>query len=367
MIHLNSEASLKRTPFKRQEDPLGSLQCLPFKVLEGESSNPFEPKCPLTEGLRGKEFYVVLSEEDQIGFMEFIEIKGKSVSLPLFKSLKIPFFLIRRFDLSQRREGGKELIYHQEEKAMKCPGQDMRFWKPEDIFEVQCLKCGRAIEFFKDDVKRRCRCGEEIVNPRLDFGCAQWCEYGEQCLGVMPKELEALKKELEKGRFKEKFSQAMKRYFGRDGERISHAQKVARFAEEMARKEGGNPIVVLGSAYLHEIGVYEAEKKYGNASLEYQELEGPPIVRDLLIRMNLKEEVIDEICDIIGHHRHPRPVETLNFQIFYEADWLVHLEEEGISKERGQLEDFILRIFQTTSGRRFAQDLYLKKVYENTP
>ncbi|MDO9349749.1 MAG: phosphohydrolase, partial [Deltaproteobacteria bacterium] len=119
---------------------------------------------------------------------------------------------------------------------MKCPGQDSRFWKPEDVFEIQCLKCGRTVEFFKDDVKRKCRCGQEIVNPRLDFGCAQWCEYGDQCLGVIPPELEELRQELERGRFKEKFSQAMKRYFNKDVKRIQHARKVARFAEEMVKK-----------------------------------------------------------------------------------------------------------------------------------
>lgn len=242
---------------------------------------------------------------------------------------------------------------------MKCPGQDSRFWKPEDVFEIQCLKCGSIIEFFKDDVKRKCRCGEEIVNPRLDFGCAQWCEYGEQCIGVIPPELEELKKELEKGRFKEKFSQAMKRYFDKDVKRIHHSLKVARFAEEIARQEGGNPLVVLGSAYLHDIGIHEAEKKYGNSSGEYQEKEGPPIAKDLLRRIGLKAELIDEICDIISHHHHPREVETLNFQILYEADWLVNIEEDGISKDRERLKTLIPKVFKTAAGKKFAEDLYL--------
>jgi len=68
---------------------------------------------------------------------------------------------------------------------MKCPGQDMRFWKPGDIFDTQCPKCGRKVEFFKDEVRRKCRCGHEMVNPKLDLGCAQWCQYGEQCTGVI--------------------------------------------------------------------------------------------------------------------------------------------------------------------------------------
>ncbi len=243
---------------------------------------------------------------------------------------------------------------------MKCPGQDSRFWKPEDIFDIQCLKCGSLIEFFKDDVKRKCRCGQEIVNPRLDFGCAQWCEYGEQCLGVIPKELEDLKKKLETGRFKEKFSLTMKKYFEKDLQRIQHAQKVARFAEEIAKEEGGNPLVVLGSAYLHEIGVYEAEKKYGSSESEHQEKEGPSIVRNLLGRLGLKAQVIEEICDIIGHHSRPRKEETLNFQILYEAEWLVKIEENGISRDREKLESLIPKIFMTDTGKRLVEDLYLK-------
>lgn len=60
----------------------------------------------------------------------------------------------------------------------------MRFWKPGDIFETRCPKCGGEVEFFKDEVRRKCGCGHEIVNPKMDLGCAIWCQYAEQCLGV---------------------------------------------------------------------------------------------------------------------------------------------------------------------------------------
>jgi hypothetical protein len=69
---------------------------------------------------------------------------------------------------------------------MKCPGQDMRFWKPGDIFETPCPKCGGKVEFFKDEVRRKCGCGHLMVNPKLDFGCAEWCQYAEQCTGKVP-------------------------------------------------------------------------------------------------------------------------------------------------------------------------------------
>ena len=66
----------------------------------------------------------------------------------------------------------------------RCPGQDQRFWKPEDIFEVKCQGCGKAVEFFKDEPKLKCRsCSQMVINPKIDLGCAQWCQYAEQCVG----------------------------------------------------------------------------------------------------------------------------------------------------------------------------------------
>jgi hypothetical protein len=69
--------------------------------------------------------------------------------------------------------------------GFRCPGQDTRNWNPvKDVYDVNCPNCGRKIEFFKDDPHRKCfSCGLRIGNPRIDQGCAKWCEYAEQCVG----------------------------------------------------------------------------------------------------------------------------------------------------------------------------------------
>ncbi len=68
---------------------------------------------------------------------------------------------------------------------LRCPGQDMRKWKPEDIFDVRCQACEREIEFWKDEPVRECPgCGLEARNPRMDLGCAEWCASAEKCVGV---------------------------------------------------------------------------------------------------------------------------------------------------------------------------------------
>jgi HD superfamily phosphohydrolase YqeK len=244
-------------------------------------------------------------------------------------------------------------------KDMKCPGQDMRFWKPGDIFDIQCPKCGKKVEFFKDEVRRKCRCGYEFVNPKLDFGCAQWCPYGEQCVGQVPGEVKEKQKVEQKDLLMERIALEMKKYFGTDFKRVNHAMKVAKYAGQILKIEGGNPLVVMGAAYLHDIGIHEAEKKYGSPSGHYQEMEGPAIAREILERLDIHKEMIDEICDMIGHHHSPREKETLNFQILYEADWLVNIEEEKISSDRRKVEGLIGRVFKTPTGKQLAEELYL--------
>jgi len=242
---------------------------------------------------------------------------------------------------------------------MRCPGQDPMFWKLDDVFEIPCPKCGFRVEFFKFDVKRRCRCGHEMVNPKINFGCAEWCSYGDSCIEGLPEEMKVKQKEEKNNRLRERISSEMKKYFGPDMKRVNHALKVAQYAEVILKIEGGHPLVVLGAAYLHDIGIHEAQRKYGSTSGHLQEQEGPAIAREILEKLRVERGVVDEICDIVGHHHSPREKETLNFQILYEADWLVNIEEEGISKDRERLENVIKNVFKTVTGKKLAEKLYL--------
>ncbi len=68
---------------------------------------------------------------------------------------------------------------------MKCPGQDTQQWGFDAIFDVLCPGCRNSIEFFKDEVKHRCRrCGEVVFNERMDLGCAKWCPSASSCVGA---------------------------------------------------------------------------------------------------------------------------------------------------------------------------------------
>ncbi len=245
---------------------------------------------------------------------------------------------------------------------MKCPGQDMRYWKPGDIFNAKCPDCGGTVEFFKDEVRRKCKCGHVLTNPKLDFGCAEWCPYAEQCIGTVPEEVKAKQQVERENSLRERISMEMKKHFGKDLKRISHALKVAHYAEQILKMEGGDPLVILGAAYLHDIGSPEAQKKCEAAGGDYyvcQEAKGVPVAREILKRLAVKEEAAEEICDIIGHHHHPREEETLSFQIVYESDWLVNMEEKGISQDRKKVLAIIDESFRTEAGRQIAEKLFI--------
>jgi len=241
---------------------------------------------------------------------------------------------------------------------MKCPGQDIRYWGPDDIFDVKCPQCGNDVEFFKTDTTRRCpNCGQKIVNPKMDFGCAAYCQYAERCLGELPPELLAQRQDL----FKDRVAIEMKRYFRYDFKRIGHATKVARYVDRIAKKEGADPAVALSAAYLHDIGIHEAERKYNSTEARYQEKEGPLIAREILLRLNAPEELIEEVCDIIGHHHHPGDEESVNFKVVYDADLIVNLEEKQkeapLNKEK--LVALIEEAFLTEGGRELARSVLL--------
>ncbi|MBW2064388.1 MAG: HD domain-containing protein [Deltaproteobacteria bacterium] len=241
---------------------------------------------------------------------------------------------------------------------MKCPGQDSRYWKPGAIFEAKCPECGHEVEFFKDDTTRRCRnCGHRFLNPSMDFGCAAYCQYAEQCIGDLPAELIAQKEDL----LKDRVAIEMKRYFKQDFKRIGHATRVARYAEKIGKNEGGNLAVILTAAYLHDIGIKEAERKYQSTAAKCQEMEGPPIAREILSSLGTREELIDEVCDIVGHHHHPRPDDNINFKSVYDADLIVNLEEKYKKDppDRESLSVKIDELFLTESGKRLAAEVLL--------
>jgi len=236
---------------------------------------------------------------------------------------------------------------------VRCPGQDQRFWKPGDIFEVKCSGCGGPIEFFKDEPKLKCRkCGQIVINPKIDLGCAEWCQYAEQCVGVSVKN--------EANILQNKLISEMKNVFGADQRRINYALAVLNYAERIQSAEGGDPLIVRAAAILHDIGIHEAERKYGSAEGKYQETEGPLIAEEILKRYDVPAETIEQICRIIANHHSAVDIDTLAFRIVWDADWLVNIPADFPGAGKEKLQEIVEKTFKTNEGRKIAAELFLK-------
>jgi len=72
------------------------------------------------------------------------------------------------------------------------------------------------------------------------------------------------------------------------------------------------------------------------------------------------ENQIEEICQIIAHHHSPGRINTRNFKVLYDADWLVNLRDEYHIQDRHKLASIIDRVFLTQSGKVIARGIYLE-------
>jgi HD superfamily phosphodiesterase len=161
---------------------------------------------------------------------------------------------------------------------------------------------------------------------------------------------------------KNKLAREIKLYFAQDEPRIAHATKVVYYAEQIMQKEKGDPVVVFSAAYLHDIGIVEAGEKPSSTVSLYEEL-GSKLARNILEKLGAEEDLIEEVCDIIAHHHHPREEETINFKCLYDADTIVNLEdkikEQKISPEK--VKEIIEKKFFTDTGKELAKKVLLKE------
>jgi len=216
---------------------------------------------------------------------------------------------------------------------VKCPGQDQRYWKPGDIFEANCPNCNTAIEFWKDEPRRKChQCLATVWNPRLDIGCAQWCQYAEQCFGAADSE----------DIICQKLIAEMKSVFGQDRKRIEHSLAVLRYADEIQKVEGGNPLVIKASAVLCDI-------------------DGSDAVKAILSRQDIDAETIGLICRIIPKHNGEKELDSIESSIISDAAQLTELAEKNGNDDKDQLYERLKKTFKTGTAKQLGQKLMVKK------
>jgi hypothetical protein len=148
-------------------------------------------------------------------------------------------------------------------------------------------------------------------------------------------------------------------YFGTDVRRINHAMKVAAFAKSIGENEGLDQtelFILEACGYLHDVGIKKGEEVYQSAAGPYQEEFGPDIVRELLNDTDIRPNILDRICYIIGNHHSYQKINGIDFQILVEADFIVNAYEDEMNESN--IRTVYERIFKTKTGR-----MYLEKMY----
>jgi HD superfamily phosphodiesterase len=238
----------------------------------------------------------------------------------------------------------------------ECPGSRIiRHPQPEFI---KCPFCSQDVEIWTDEIKAVCPKCKKTVMRQQSESCLEWCNYARECVGDQAYDNYIRNRNVT---IKEKLLRELEDYFGSDTKRINHAKKVLSFAEELLKKERADWHIVIPASILHDVGIKISEAKYGSSAGHYQEKEGPEIARVILLKAGLKKENIDEICEIIGHHHSPGKINTQNFKVLYDADWLVNLKDEVATEDKVKLKAIIHKVFLTDAGRELAATIYLPK------
>jgi HD superfamily phosphodiesterase len=159
--------------------------------------------------------------------------------------------------------------------------------------------------------------------------------------------------------FLQQVRQAMEGYFGADARRIAHALQVTAYAEELLAYIDADPTVTLSAAYLHDIGIPDAERIHGSCAGPYQEELGPPVAGELLSGLGAPAALVETVCAIIGRHHTPGGVDSPEFRILWDADALVNLEEVVPGKSPEDVRAILDKWLVTEPGYRRARSLYL--------
>ncbi|MDR3567397.1 MAG: hypothetical protein P4L43_05145 [Syntrophobacteraceae bacterium] len=235
---------------------------------------------------------------------------------------------------------------------MKCPGQDTRYWGPEAVSEISCPKCGGPIEFFKDESSRKCRkCGEKVLNPKMDFGCALYCKFASQCLGTdMPPELLAKRGEM----LKDRAATGVKKYLGKNFKRIGRMVKVIQYCEKIQKTEGGDPAIVTLAACLSAIaGISE-----GSEACEARfSAEDDAIARSILLAAGAPDEVTRRVMSILSNRGQSYRGEDLaNYRCVSDALRIAEAIEEKDGRTAGTSEADATPLL-TETGRKLIEQV----------
>lgn len=152
---------------------------------------------------------------------------------------------------------------------------------------------------------------------------------------------------------------AMIKLYRGDAKRIQHFCKVHSYAKLIAETENMDKkdlFILEAAALTHDIGIHLCEEKYGNCNGKLQEKEGPAIAKKLLQELGFAEDISERVQYLIAHHHTYDKIDGMDYQILVEADFLVNIMEDNLSKEAAS--HAYHTIFKTECGKQICRDMF---------
>ena len=149
-------------------------------------------------------------------------------------------------------------------------------------------------------------------------------------------------------------------YYSKDPRRVNHFLKVYSFAKSIGELENldeETQNILEVAAVMHDIGIKISEEKYNSSAGNYQEIEGPPVAREMLLKFNFDDKFIDRVCYLIVNHHTYNKIDGADYQILIEADFLVNIYEDEIKAP--QIQIIKEKYFKTKAGTEFLINLFL--------
>lgn len=236
----------------------------------------------------------------------------------------------------------------------RCPGQNTQFWKPDDIFNINCPYCDGEIEFWKDEPMLNCpKCGREVRNPRIDLGCAKWCKFAQECLGTLPDELDRAAPVVER------LIKLMEKHLVSQPGRLKRAREVHALTERILAEDSGDPRVVKCASLIAGASLNEDWDVLEKPTLPKDNpFCDPHSPREILAEAGLDPAAIEQICTIADAVLSERILEGGEFAIVWDV---IQLERLSLINEAAQpaLEPaVIMATLRTESGKELARKHY---------
>ena len=140
---------------------------------------------------------------------------------------------------------------------------------------------------------------------------------------------------------------------------VDHFIRVWTYAKtigELEQLDEETQYILEVAAITHDIACPLCRDKYGNTNGKHQEEEGAPLVKEFLSDSEMTEVQIDRVAFLVGHHHTFTGIDSLDWQILIEADYIANATENGYSETN--VRNFIQKIMKTDSAKSLAKDVF---------